>query len=50
MTKAATHLEWFPCAEVIGWIQPRTDPTTMIISNIEGEYFASFTPSYIAMS
>ena len=47
ITKAATHPKIFPCAEVIGWILPRTYPTTMIISNIEGKSFASFTPAYI---
>ena len=41
------HPKILPCAEVIGWILPRTDPTTMIISNQEGKSFASFTPAYI---
>ena len=43
ITKVAMHLELFPCVEVIEWILPQTDPTTTIISNIEGNAFASFT-------
>ena len=45
--KVAMHLELFPCVEVIEWILPQTDPTTMIISNTEGKSFASFTSTYI---
>ena len=47
ITKADTHPELFPYAQVIGWILPRIDPTTMIISNTEGKAFASFTTTYI---
>ena len=49
ITKAATCPYLLPCVEVIGWILPQIDPSMMIISNIEGEYFASFTPSYITL-
>ena len=42
ITKAATRPELFPCVEVIGWILPQIDLALMIISNIDGEYFASF--------
>ena len=31
ITKEATRPELFPCAEVINWILPRTNPSTMII-------------------
>ena len=47
ITKVAMRPEIFPCVEVIEWILPRTDASTMIISNIEGQPFASFNPTYI---
>ena len=47
IAKVATHPEIFPCAEVIGWILPQVDAATMIMSNIEGKPFSSFTPSFI---
>ena len=50
ITKAAKCLELFSCTEVIVWIFPQTNPSTMIISNIEGEAFASFTPAYITLA
>ena len=31
LMKVATRLEIFPCSEVIGWILPRADVTTMIL-------------------
>ena len=33
LMKVATRLEIFPCSEVIGWILPRVDVTTMILDN-----------------
>ena len=48
ITKVSTRPDIFPCAEVIGWILPQADARTMIMSNIEGKYFSSFTPTYIA--
>ena len=50
ITKKATHPELFPCAEVIRWIIPQEKSSTMIISNVEGKEFASFTPTYITKS
>ena len=50
ITKVATRLELFPCVEVIGWILPWAYATTMIMSNTEGQPFASFSPAYIAKS
>ena len=41
------HLDLLSCDEVIRSILPRIDPSSMMISNIEGEYFSSFTPAYI---
>ena len=34
--KVATRPELFPCSEVIGWIFPHVNTTTMIIGNAEG--------------
>ena len=34
LMKIATRPEIFPCSEVIGWILPRADVTTMILANI----------------
>ena len=48
ITKESTHPKLFPCAELIGWILPQTNPDTMIISNIgRGGTFSSFTPTYV---
>ena len=35
MMRVATRPELFPCSEVIGWILPRADVTTMILENID---------------
>ena len=43
INKVTTRPELFLCAKVIGWILPWTDPSMTIVSNIEGEYFSSFT-------
>ena len=50
ITKATKRPELFPFDKVIGCILPRAEPATMIISNTEGKYFVSFTPTYIARS
>ena len=34
LMKIATRPELFPCSEVIGWILPLADVTTMIVENI----------------
>ena len=33
LMKIATKPKLFPCSEVIGWILPRADMTTMILAN-----------------
>ena len=35
LMKIATRPELFPCSEVIRWILPRADVTTMILENVE---------------
>ena len=48
--KVATRPDIFPCSEVIGWILPRADVTKMILSNIEGQGYAAYSPAYVAMA
>ena len=35
LMKIATRLELFPCSEVIGWILPWANVTTMILENVD---------------
>ena len=35
LMRVATRPELFPCSEVIGWILPRADVTTMILANVD---------------
>ena len=48
--KVATRPELFPCSEVIGWILPQADTTTMILGNVEGQGYAAFSPGYVALA
>ena len=48
--KVATRPELFPCSEVIGWILPHVNTTTMIIGNAEGQGYATFSPGYVALA
>ena len=34
LMRVDTRFELFPCSEVIGWILPRADVTTMILANV----------------
>ena len=49
ITKAATLPKLFPCEKIIRWILPHKNSITRIISNIKGEAFSSFTPTYITL-
>ena len=48
--KVATRPELFPCSEVIGWILPHVNTTTMIIGNAKGQGYAPFSPGYVALA
>ena len=48
--KIATIQELFPCSEVIGWILPHVNTTTMIIGNDEGLGYAAFSPGYVGLA
>ena len=50
LMKIATRPELFPCSEVIGWILPRADVTTMILENIERQGYAAYSPGYVALA
>ena len=48
--KIATKPELFPCSEVIGWILPRVDVTTMILANVDKQGYAAYSPRYVALA
>ena len=50
LTKIATRLDIFPCAEIIGWMLPKIDPVGMIINDEEGKLVASFMPTFISVA
>ena len=50
LMKVATRPELFPCSEVIGWILPRADVTTMILENVERQVYAAYSPRYVALA
>ena len=50
LMKIATRPELFPCSEVIGWILPQADVTTMILENVERQGYAAYSPGYVALS
>ena len=45
--KVSTRPEIFPCAELIGWILPLADTSTMILANTEKQVFVAYNPAYI---
>ena len=44
LMKIATRPELFPCLEVIEWILPREDVTTMILENFDKQGYAAYSP------
>ena len=50
LMKIATRPELFPCSEVIGWILPRADVTTMILENVDKQGYAAYSPGYVALA
>ena len=48
--KVATRPEMFPCSEVMKWILPHTNHGSMLICNVEGQGYASFSPGYVALA
>ena len=50
LMKVATRPELFPCSEVIGWILPRADVTTMILEDVNKQGYAAYSPGYVALA
>ena len=48
--KIATRPDLFPCSEVIRWILPRADVTTMILANVDKQGYAAYRPGYVALA
>ena len=49
LMKIAMRPKLFPCSEVIGWILPRADVTTMILENVDKQGYAAYSPGYVAL-
>ena len=49
MLKIATRPELFPCSEMIGWILPKADVTTMILENVDKQGYAAYSPGNVAL-
>ena len=50
LMKVATRLELFPCSEVIGWIFPWADVTTMILGDVNKQGYAAYSHGYGALA
>ena len=48
--RVATRPELFPCLEVIGWIFPWADVTTMILANVDKQGYAAYSPGYVSLA
>ena len=38
------------CSEVIGWIFPRADVTTMILENVDKQGYAAYSSGYVSLA
>ena len=50
LMKIATRPDIFPCLEVIGWVLPRADVTSMILENVDKQGYAAYSPRYVALA
>ena len=50
LMKVTTRLELFPCSEVIGWILPWADVSTMILTDVNKQGYAAYSPGYVALA
>ena len=48
LTKITTRKEFFPYAEVLGWLLPKIDTVGMKINDEDGKPIVSFTPAFIS--
>ena len=50
LMRVATRPELFSCSEVIGWILPWVDVTTMILDNVDKQGYAAYSPLYVSLA
>ena len=50
LMKVATRPDLFPCSEVIGWILPRENVSTMILENTTKLGYTAYSPAYVSMA
>ena len=50
LMKIATRPELFPCSEVIRWILPRADVTTMTLEDVNKQGYATYSPGYVSLA
>ena len=50
LMKVATRPELFPCSEVISWILPKADVTTMILANTAKRGYAAYSLAYVSLA
>ena len=48
LMKVATRPEMFPCSNLISWILPKADVTTMILANAAKQGYAAYSPGYVS--
>ena len=48
--RIATRPELFPCAEVIDWIMPWEDVTTIILEDVNKQGYAAYSPGYVSLA
>ena len=47
--KVGTRPELFPCPEVMRWVLPNTNHNSMLMCNVDGQGYATFSPGYVAL-
>ena len=50
LMNVATRPKLFLCSEVIYWILPKVDVTTMILDNTIKQGYAAYSPSYVSLA
>ena len=50
LMKIATRPKQFPCPDVISWILPKADVTTMILANTAKQGYVAYSPGYLSLA
>ena len=50
LMKVATRPELFPCSEVISWILPKANVTTIILEKTSKQGYATYNPGYVSLA